>query len=95
MSHLTTRTRYTLISTSLTFVLIFIIITGYLLQIPQHAHAQPVQLMLTPDVRSRRRYVRGTITLSNSIPTSFGSACGACGTAIEAGEKFCGACGAC
>ncbi len=45
MSRLTARTRYTLISTSLTFVLIFMVITGYLLQVPQHAHAQPVQLM--------------------------------------------------
>ena len=45
MSRLTNRTRYTLISASLTFVLIFMVITGYVLQAPQHAHAQPVQLM--------------------------------------------------
>src|SRR5713101_700213 len=48
MSRLTARTRHTLISTSLTFVLIFMVISsasGYLLQVPQHAHAQPVQLM--------------------------------------------------
>src|SRR6266849_5378309 len=45
MSPLTTKTRYTLISTSLTFVLIFMVITGYLLQVPQHVHAQPVQRM--------------------------------------------------
>src|SRR5713226_9377428 len=48
MSRLTTRTRHTLISTSLTFVLIFMVISsasGYLLQVPQHPHTQPVQLM--------------------------------------------------
>src|SRR5215472_16771688 len=45
MSRLTTRTRYTLISTSLTFVLILMVISGYLLQAPQRVHAQPVQRM--------------------------------------------------
>src|SRR2546430_1443261 len=43
MSHLNVRTRYTIISTFLIFVLIITVTTSYLLQIPQHAHAQPVQ----------------------------------------------------
>src|SRR5712691_7636208 len=43
MSHLNVRTRYTIISTFLIFVLIITVTTSYLLQIPQHAHARPVQ----------------------------------------------------
>ena len=43
MSHLNVRTRYTIISTFLIFVLIITVTTSYLLQIPQYAHARPVQ----------------------------------------------------
>src|SRR6266516_298103 len=43
MSRLTVRTRYTIISTFLIFALIITVTTSYLLQVPQHAHAQPVQ----------------------------------------------------
>ena len=43
MSRLTVRTRYTIISTFLISMLIITVTTSYLLQIPQHAHAQPVQ----------------------------------------------------
>src|SRR5437667_11706114 len=45
MSHLGVRTRYTIISTFLISVLIITVTTSYLLQISQHAHAQPVQPM--------------------------------------------------
>src|SRR5256885_4602477 len=43
MSHFNVRTRYTIISTFLIFVLIITVTTSYLLQIPQSAHARPVQ----------------------------------------------------
>src|SRR5437764_5464763 len=43
MSRLTVRTRYTIISTFLISMLIITVTTSYLLQIQQHAHAQPVQ----------------------------------------------------
>src|SRR5437764_2700065 len=43
MSHLNVRTRYTIISTFLILALIITVTTIYLLQIPQYAHARPVQ----------------------------------------------------
>src|SRR5437763_13664567 len=43
MSRLTVRTRYTIISIFLISMLIITVTTSYLLQNPQHAHAQPVQ----------------------------------------------------
>ena len=43
MSHLNVRTRYTIISTFLILALIITVTTSYLLQIPQYAHARPVQ----------------------------------------------------